>query len=250
MFLLYLDEFGHAGAWDPSDPRHAHHPLFGLAGLAVDGARWRDVDRGYLRLKEQFYAAEIERKRTLEGLRAERYEPKRMRSRRDRRFAVAVLEMIRDAGGTLFAYGCVKHQPPSEHSEPALYHSCVRGALLQFEKFLRQKGRHYGRGIVILDRRNEDQNEKVLSGAQGVLFSHPHLRGPNTRILETPLLIPSEWYHGAQAADTVGRAIGALYRWRVLKEPKFSWAEEAVGGLIDSLAYNISPWSTVFVRRT
>ena len=68
MFILYADEFGHDGIWDPADPQHRHHPLFGLAGAAVPGDRCRDFDRGYLRLKESYYKFEIARATVVKGI--------------------------------------------------------------------------------------------------------------------------------------------------------------------------------------
>jgi hypothetical protein len=45
MYLLYLDEFGHTGRWIPNDPQYGHHPFFGLAGFAILGGRWADLDQ-------------------------------------------------------------------------------------------------------------------------------------------------------------------------------------------------------------
>ncbi len=204
MYILYVDEFGHSGAWDPADPNHCHHPLFGLAGLCLEGSRIKDFDRGYLRLKQSFYRAEIVRAASQSGLRPERYEPKRLRSRRDRRFAVAVLQHVKACHGILFARGVVKRVGLANHHEKALYTSTTQGLMQQYERYLRQvASRARGRGIIVLDERSGGQDENLLASAQSHLYSsavHPF-----ERLIEVPLLVPSDWYHGVQAADTVCR---------------------------------------------
>lgn len=59
MYLLYLDEFGHTGRWIPNDPQYGHHPFFGLAGFAIPGDRWADLDRQFFRLKRDLYKKEL-----------------------------------------------------------------------------------------------------------------------------------------------------------------------------------------------
>lgn len=251
MFLLYIDEFGHVGRWEPTNPRYRHHPLFGLAGIAAEGQRWKDLDRGFLRLKLAFYKNEVKRYETLHGTRAERFEPKQLRSRRDKRFVSEVLQLVRRCHGTLFAFGCTKVPGVGSHDQRALYTTTVQGILRQFEKFLRQSGgRAQGQGVIIMDRRTESLNEIVLASAQSYLFAAPGLPSPFTRIIETPLLVPSEWYHGVQLADAIGRALALVYRWRNLRDPAYQWAEQRFGGDIDALKARYGNWSTVHVRRS
>lgn len=250
MYLLYLDEFGHPGPYIPSDRRYRHHPLFGFAGFVVEGSRWRDFDRSFLRLKGTYYANEIETARTLGGIRPERYEPKKLRSRRDIRFVADVMGLVGRCGGCVFAYGCVKHgSDPSKHSYTGLYNSHVQGALRQFEKFLRDSaGRTRGRGVVIMDRRTETQNERVLESAQSHLFSSPVFRRGDVRVIETPLLVPSEWYHGVQAADVIGRAVARIYWHRKLGNPKLERYDDRLGPVLKAHTHSIGGWHSVYVR--
>jgi hypothetical protein len=249
MFVLYLDEFGHSGVYDPKHPRYRHHPLFGFAGFVVEGHRWRDLDRGYLRLKATFYSHEIVRAQTLSGLRAERWEPKQMDSRRDKRFAVAVLGLIKQCGGMAFAYGSRKHSTLANHKHDALYNTHVQGMLQAFQKYLKNAaGTERGMGLVIMDRRTEALNQLVLGSAQSYLFSNPVLRLPKARLVETPLLVPSEWYHGVQAADTVGRVVGTLYRSRLLSDPAYRWTEAIFGAPLDAITKRIDAWTSVYLR--
>jgi hypothetical protein len=250
VFLLYLDEFGHPGPYDPSDTRHRHHPLFGFAGVAIEATSWRDLDRSFLRLKLRYYAEEIRKAQIVAGIRPERWEPKQLRSRRDRRFAADVLGLVRSCRGTLFAYGCVKRASPRAHGAHALYNSQVQGALETYERFLRSiADRQRGQGVAIVDRRSESQNQLVLESAQSHLFANPYMRQADARVIETPLLVATEWYHGVQLADVVGGVVGAAFRARALGDASFAWAEQQFGRRIDSLSFTEAGWSTVFVRR-
>jgi hypothetical protein len=247
MFILYADEFGHDGIWDPTDPQHCHHPLFGLAGVAVPGDRCRDFDRGYLRLKESYYKFEIARAAVVKGIRPERFEWKELRNRRDRRFAADVLRLVERVGGHVFAYGQVKPVGMAAHKSDALYGRTAQGLLDAFEKYLRHRaGLQAGRGVIALDRRDEIRNARVLASAQSYLFS----AGPGRfeRIVETPLLVPSEWYHGVQAADTIARTVGAVFRFRATGEAGYKRTATELGPLLDARAYTLDDWRSIFVR--
>ncbi len=99
-----------------------------------------------------------------------------------------------------------------------------------------------------MDRRTEKLNQLVLESAQSHLFSNPALNRPDARIIETPLLVPSEWYHGVQMADIVGRVIAAVYQWRLLRNSSFQWADQLYGPHLARLAYSIGNWTTLYVR--
>ena len=243
MFVLYLDEFGHDGAWNPVDPRNAHHPLFGLAGFAIPADSCRDFDRSFLRLKRQFFAREIERARIVDGLRAERFEHKELANRRDVRFTVAVLRAIGAARGTVFAHGREKAVDP--HSDPRLYGQTMQGLMRVYERFLRQKGRSVGRGIVVIDRRSESRDVELLSWAQSHLFSWG---GTFQRIVETPLLVRSEWYHGVQAADVVARAVGRVYRFACTREARYERMAAVLAPEIERLTVEVNQHRSLFVR--
>ena len=248
MYILYLDEFGHAGAWAPGNPRHNHHPLFGLAGFAIDGNNWKDLDRGFLRLKANFYRNEIRRKQLLEGLRPERYEPKKLRSRRDKRFASELLDLVARCNGKVFAYGRGKRVGLAGHSEEGLYTTTVQGALRQFEKYLRNTaGRNVGKGVIVMDRRQEVQNQYVLASAQSYLFARPGAAPPFDRLTEIPLLVPSEYYHGIQAADMIGRVVAAVYRYRLAGQHNYSWADRQFGARLDACNANYGAWRSVYL---
>jgi hypothetical protein len=247
MFVLYLDEFGHNGPYVPTNPRFAHHPFFGFAGMAIEGPKWHSLDRSFLRLKKSFYAPEIARAAVLKGLRPERWEPKQLRSPRDIRFAAGVLRLVESHGGMVIAHGFIKNTTPANHNYHGVYASNLQGSLKSFDRFLRKGvlGRNRGRGLVIMDRRIESLNQLVLASAQSFLFAY--LGGPNLRIVETPLLVPSEWYHGVQIADVIGRAVSAVYRFRHLNDANFQAFDKALGPLVDRCEYVDGAWRSVHI---
>jgi hypothetical protein len=206
------------------------------------------LDRGFLDLKRRYYQAEIARQQIVCGLRPEQYEPKRLRSRRDRSFALALFDLVRKADGRVFAYGMQKHCSVAAHNETALYTATVQGSLRQFEKFLRQKGQQQGQGIIIMDRRLESQNKIVLASALSYLFSAPNLASHFTRIIEGPLLVPSEWYQGVQAADVIGRVVSTIHRWRICKDPSSEMDEATFGAVMDERTAAADQWHSVYVR--
>jgi hypothetical protein len=190
VFLLYADEFGHDGRWDPSNPRFAHHPLFGLAGFAILAEHWRDLDRGYFRLKSSFYAHEMARART-KGVRPERYEMKDLTSRRDVRFTYAVLQLLEALKAHVF----------------------------------------------------------VLSSAQSYLFSaNADITGGFSRLIEVPLLVRSDWHHAVQAADTVARAVGRIYRYRTLGDANYQKLDTEVGSQFNKLEARYGNWTSMYVK--
>jgi Protein of unknown function (DUF3800) len=248
MFILYLDEFGHAGKWLPEDPNHSHHPLFGLAGFAVPAHRWADVDRGFLRLKQTFFKSELKQL----GKRPERFEPKRLDpiSRRDVSFAMEALKLIRSCDGHVFAHGTNKGVDFPNHSADAIYVTNVQGVIRQFEKYLRHRaGLGVGRGVIVMDRRNDKLNEIVLGAAQVYLFGGSQAHGIQiSRLIEIPLLVPSEWYHGVQLADVIGRAVSVTMMARHLNYPKMQKAEPCLGPLLDQSKFSDEAWSTLYLR--
>lgn len=234
MLLLYLDEFGHAGAWDPADPKHRHHPLFGLGGIAIQCAKARDLDRTYFRLKTGFYKYEIEQAWRRDGKRAERFEPKQMDCRRDIRFAREVLYAVSNLGGAIVAHGVAKPVGVRNHKPVAFYNSIMQGVLRSFDGVIRAMAAESG--IIIADRRSEASDTDLLGSAQSYLFSHQfELR----RVAETPLLVRSDWHHGVQAADTVGRVLGGLFRYRAAGEQEFRCYEQRFGSIVDHMTVTI-----------
>lgn len=249
MFVLYLDEFGHDGIYDPSDPAHRHHPLFGLAGFVVEAARVRAVDRGFLRLKRSFFAPEIAAAWTLKGVRPERFEAKELRNRRDLRFTGAVLDLLRTERAHVFVQGVKKTVGPLYKTD-AVYNSRVQAVLRSFEHFLRSRGDgSTGQGIVVMDQRGHAQDERLLASAQSHLFSGVLPGGKFKRIAESPLLVPSHWYHGVQAADVVARCVGQVWRARLCGEAAYRKVEELLGPKLDPLAFiDSAERSSIYIR--
>ncbi|MBI2390495.1 MAG: DUF3800 domain-containing protein [Deltaproteobacteria bacterium] len=246
VFILYLDEFGHEGPWDPNGKTNGRHPLFGLAGFAIPADRARDFDRAYYRLKLQAFRYEIERARN-DGKRPERFEWKELRNRRDTRFTANVIQLIRDNDGHLMARGVVKqHASDARHSIERLYGGVAQGTLNAFEVYLRARaGKQHGCGIIVMDRRNEDSDVSLLAWTQSHLYSG----GIGfRRIVETPMLVRSEWHHGVQAADTIARAIGLVWRARLVGDARHEAIVQKLGPMIIDATYTNERWSSVYVR--
>jgi Protein of unknown function (DUF3800) len=247
MFLLYADEFGHDGIWDPLDPRHNHHPLFGLAGFVIPVQKWRDLDRGYLQIKRNFYAHEIIREEA-KGTRPERYEAKELSDRRDIRFTNAAISLLHSLGAHTFIQGNKKPIGGPHHSD-ALYGSITQRLMDSFETYMRNRASKKSKGMIVLDRRAEQRDVQLLFSAQSYLFSAKNLPGSFERLIETPLLVRSEWHHGIQAADTLARAIGKIYRYRLCGEQAYKKFQDKLGTQLDTLTYHIpnQHWSSVTI---
>jgi hypothetical protein len=251
MYLLYLDEFGHAGRWVPNDPLHNHHPLFGLAGFAVPGMRWADLDRQFYRLKCDIYKKEIFPFAISKGERQERFEPKQLKSRRDLIFAAEVLNLVRQNQGHVFAFGYQKSIDHKSHRDHALYIGCVENSMLNFEEYLKEHGgKQAGRGVVIMDRRNDALNGIVLGAAQSFLFGRSRNQFGRSidRIVEAPMLVPSEYYHGVQMADMIGRATAAVHLHRLGLRKGLAKLEAILEPKLDGHAFAKGAWTTVTLK--
>ncbi len=247
MYLLYADEFGHDGVWNPAGGTNGRHPLFGLGGFLVKGHAWRDLDRKYLRAKQHFYKQEVARC----GLRSERFEPKDLdiRSRRDRRFTHRIFDILLAEEAILFAYG-LKKPVAHAHNSPALYGSVTQELMRSVEKYIRHHAGHGTKAIMVVDRRQESRDVELLSSAQSYLFSAaPQVAGGFDRLIEVPMLVRSEWHHGIQIADNICRVIGRAFRYRVCRDIVWKPYDDEFGGRLDELTHHIAPWKSVFVRR-
>lgn len=253
MILMYADEFGHDGVYDPADPNRRHHPLFGLAGFVLRAHRWRDLDRRYLRLKQAFYAREIQRQALATGLRAERFEPKdlQLNNRRDVRFTHHVFDALMNVQAVVFAYG-LRKPVAAPHNSPALYGNTTQGLMRALEKFVRATaGHHERRAMLVIDRRQERRDVEVLASAQSYLFSAADVHGGFQRVIESPLLVRSEWHHGIQVADNICRVIGRVFAYRTDPAGQAAWQpfDTEFGHRIDGLTHHIAPkWQSVWVR--
>ncbi len=244
VFVLYADEFGHDGVWDPHDAQHCHHPMFGLAGIALPGDRAREFDRSYLALKKSYFAPEIAAEFAATGKRPERFEWKDLRSPRDIRFSADVLRLVARLDGTLFIQGAIK-PVGGPHDSAALYGSVTQGLMRCFEKYVRNAAGRRARGVIILDRRQEARDVELLASAQSYLFS---AIPPLDRLLEVPLLVRSEWHHGVQAADNVCRVVGKVARYRCLADPQYEKVTKKLGPLLDAITRPCGPWSSAYIR--
>jgi hypothetical protein len=100
----------------------------------------------------------------------------------------------------------------------------------------------------VMDRRTEAQNRRVLESAQSLLFSDPTFRQPHVRMVETPLLVPSEWYHGVQAAQMIGQAVGKVYWHQRIGTVKYRRFDNKLGWVLRQHTHSIENWRSVYIR--
>lgn len=249
MFLLYTDEFGHSGFYDPADPRHAHSPIFGLGGILVEHTRVRHLDRAYLEMKRRYFRSDIAQS----GKRDERYEfkgnrlakPSNATNRRNLRFGRELLELLISQDCKILARGRVKEIAFHGHDGSALYGTTVQALMNCLERVLRHiAGKHRGQGLILIDRRTEEQNKELMVSAQSYLYSR---FPPFERIVESPLVLDSEFLHLAQATDNVCGILGGVLRWRYdpANGAGYAHADARFGDLIDALTIQIGTFSSV-----
>ena len=123
--------------------------------------------------------------------------------------------------------------------------------MLNFERYLKDRaGRQTGQGVIIMDRRNDALNSRVLGAAQSFIFSRTsdNLEGPIERMVEAPLLVPSEWYHGVQMADMLGRAMSAVHLHRLGLQRGLAKLEGILGPKLDAFGFSKESWGTIFLE--
>jgi len=124
-------------------------------------------------------------------------------------------------------------------------------SMLNYEKYLKDRaGRKEGQGSIIMDRRNDALNSVVLGAAQSFIFGRAmdNYGRPLDRIVEAPLLVPSEWYHGIQMADMIGRAMSAVNLHRLGLQRGLAKFEAILGPKLDAFAYTKETWGTVYLK--
>jgi hypothetical protein len=218
MILFYVDEAGNPGPHN--EPLFdGQTPLFCLSAVAVDAARWRDLDRSLLALKRTYYAQEMRRfAADTPGMRSEHFEvkgnyllkPSNAKLYRNRVFTSKVLEVLTDYGARLFAAVWRKHcnRPNAPDS---IYNHSLQVLAERFHYHCSAVGQ---RGIMIIDSRTKGLDFGVAAGHLSFLFGHP-LGRTYTTLVEAPLFVNSQLSAGVQFADIVGSCIyGHYYRHR------------------------------------
>lgn len=213
MILFYIDEAG--------DPNPHHEPLFDgetpafcLSAVAVDAARWRDLDRSLLALKRTYFALEMGRLKC----RPERFEvkgshllkPSNARVYRNRVFTLKVLEVLAENEAKLFAVMWRKDAGTPMSSVSMYTHSLQ----VLSERFHHHCLAMKDRGLLIVDARTKTLDRTVAEGHLSFLFGHAAGR-TYTSLTEAPLFADSVLSAGVQFADIVGSCIyGNFYRRR------------------------------------
>lgn len=217
LILFYVDEAGY-----PS----LHHeplldgetPLFCLSAVAVDSARWRDLDRALLGLKRYYFPQEMAAFAANQGgRRPEQYEikgkdlfkPSSAHNHRSRTFARRVLELLDAQGVKLFAV-VWKKDAQNQVDPMAMYTHGLQILAERFHYYCLAQGR---RGIIVVDSRTKNLDFQVASGHLSFLFGHPDGRRYTT-LVEAPMFADSTLSVGVQLADFAGSCVYGYYYQR------------------------------------
>lgn len=218
MILFYIDEAG--------DPNRHHEPLFDgetplfcLSAVAVDAARWRELDRALFSLKRTYFAPEIARLKC----RPELFEvkghylakPSNARIYRNRVFTLKVLEVLTEHGAKVFA--AVWRKDAVNPTQPMSIYTHSLQVLS--ERFHHHCVANHDRGLLIVDSRTKGLDRTVAEGHLSFLFGNEKGRS-YVSLTEAPLFADSALSAGVQFADIVGACVyGNYYRRRCHEVP-------------------------------
>ena len=177
--------------------------------------------------------------------------PSKQQNRRNQQFAFRVLDLLKQLDCTIVGKGKVKTVGSGIDSD-ALYTSIVQGVMQTLEKSLKiMSSKREGTGLMVIDRRGESWDKQVIASAQSFLFSKLNSQGfpMFERIVESPLVVDSEYYHGVQVADIVCGLLGGVFRWRRCPaiSQKYQSIDRRYGTKIDALTRKIGGQHTLWV---
>ncbi len=219
-WALYLDETGTTDAHTvPLKPGIT--PMFTLAGVALPIDRWRDYDRGYLRLKREFFAKEIDASTKIDVVwevkGSDLFAPRNAASERNKVFAYKVLDLIKEYKGRAFGVNFLKSvNNPMPRS--SIYTKGLQILAERFDVFLRESDEQ---GIIIMDsrmahmRKGNGVDYTVATSYLSFIFGNNEGKLLK-RIVEAPMFADSGITAGLQIADIVSGMIYAdVYRHKL-----------------------------------
>lgn len=217
MIFFYVDEAG--------DPRPHHEPLlegetplFCLSAVAVHSSRWRELDRALLALKRKYFSFEMAafgarypdmRLEHFEVKGRELFKPSNARSRRNRVFALKVLNLAQRLDARLFSV-IWRKDPNNPVDSMSMYTHSLQILAERFQYYCEQAG---DQGVIVVDARTRTLDFRVASGHLSFIFGHPHGR-TYTALTEAPMFVDSVLSAGAQLADILGGCIYGYYYQR------------------------------------
>jgi hypothetical protein len=206
-WVLYLDESGSTER-HKIPLQHGQSPVFALGGVAFPVHLWRQYDRAYLRLKEQFFRSEIDSS----SKHATNWEvkgnqliaPRNKYCERNQVFVHKVMDLISENCGKTFCVSFLKNSV-SPMPGRSMYTKSLQIIVERFDMHLRKLGQH---GIVVIDSRmahttrGRGLDYAVAQSYLTFIFGNEQGRQLK-RLLEAPLFADSGLTAGLQIADIV-----------------------------------------------
>lgn len=212
MFLVYLDEFGHAGPYVASDhPQHNTSPVFGYAGFALPAEKARSFSSFFLQLKSNLLQVEI----SASGKPVHRWEKKGAslfrrnslnRYPHVRQAAFRVAGEVAKRGGFVFFYGREKFRDRVDLNPVGLQKTVLSHAIRRLDGGMRARSEHFA---LIMD--ENSANIALLETAQKTMFGGQ----PCRCLVSAPFEVASHLDQCIQAADWIAAIVGRVWALRV-----------------------------------
>lgn len=211
MWLVFLDEFGHDGAYVSRDhPRFNQSPVFGLGGLALREHSAIDFALDFGRLKANTlgwpYRYREAKGRTI--FKAGAFDDSLGSSRRHHTANVAnrFLSLVRKHEGHVLYRGIVKASDIADHSASKVHMACLRRVFATVNSYCGESESYF---LMSFDR-----HETHLKKMQFISGAHRDSDG-KVRIADYPHDLESRYHNSIQAADWVCALLGRVWAYRV-----------------------------------
>ena len=189
-------------------------PLITLGAVALPLERWRDMDRGLLRMKRHYFpdllAASKSRDEYFEIKGNDLASPRNATSMRRHAYLDAVLGSIATLNGKCFGVSIIKSSPRPTNAT-SIYTTALQILAERFHSFI-DDSPEFDQGIVICDTRKGMGLKKDTQVAVSYLsYLFGHSRGKTlTTLVEAPLFADSKITAGLQIADNFTSALYSL----------------------------------------
>jgi hypothetical protein len=211
MHIVYLDEFGHIGAYVArTDERYKTHPVFGLGGFSLPVEKVRGFGSFFQNLKNELLAWEIAQSGTHPGRWEKKGSSLLTTTNIDTYPEVGkaikrILRRIKTDGGSVFYYGQVK--PLGQTSET----SRQRYDHVMIQSIKRLHRLPTDRFMIILDEVDTASRLDALASASGFMFGSRDGR----KLVEPPMQVESHLYATVQCADWICALLGRITSYAV-----------------------------------
>ncbi len=225
MFIAYLDEFGHIGAFNA---RHAEKfnesPVFGLGGVVLPATEVRGFASWFYELKKRLLAWEIKKSGespyTWEKKGSQLYPTENVLKYRELRHATGrILNHIGNIGGHCVYVGLEKYSTPEDHDSTKTYLAVLRETIKRIDQFCESQSDQW---LMILDEQEKSKFRKQIVATASLSKFGPDRR---SRLIEPPIQAESHLYQTLQCADWICGLAGRLgsYVCQPNQYPDLDW---------------------------